>query len=305
MQAFKTLTAKHNLILLFMVVLPLVSLFTLIMWILHTPDPSVKTMVAIDSNSLLPHRYAGPCLNCHQILPGAPTAMNRANMHAFRLTDVERQLLMAGQSVEVPTLRQKLSIPAITRSDILPHRYVGVCTNCHLVLDVRPTPGYMQEAMRRATQHLLKSDLTAVGVAWGGFAADHRHSLTRRLWGYTAIPLFVLAAVYVVLRQIVRLNPTAYQGRFPLDGWLVVHQWCAVGFTAAATMHGYYSDRGNNFLHLAFVAAVSLTLIGAALRYLAISDGPGRATLLLHTQRALFMGLLAVGIIGHFFADFR
>jgi hypothetical protein len=212
---------------------------------------------------------------------------------------------MAGQSVEVPTLRQKLSIPAITRSDILPHRYVGDCTNCHLILDVRPTAAYMQEAMRRATQHLLKSDLTAVGVAWGGFTSDHRYARTRRLWGYTAIPLFVLTAVYVVLRQMVRVNPTVYQTRFPLGGWLVVHQWCAVGFTAAATMHGYYSDRGNNFLHLAFVAAVSLTLIGAALRYLAFADGPGRATLLLHTQRLLFMGLLAVGIIGHFFADFR
>jgi hypothetical protein len=234
-----------------------------------------------------------------------PTAINRANMHLFRLTDSERQLLLAGQSVEVPTLRQKLSIPAITRSDILPHRYVGVCTNCHLVLDVRPTPAYMQEAMRRAGQHLLKSDLTAVGVAWGGFAADHRHGRTRRLWGYTAIPLFVLASVYVVLRQLVRWNKAAYEGRFPLGAWLVVHQWCAIAFTAAATMHGYYSDRGNNFLHLAFVSAVSLILIGAALRYLATTDGPGRATLLLYTQRLLFLGLIAVGVIGHFFADFR
>jgi hypothetical protein len=159
--------------------------------------------------------------------------------------------------------------------------------------------------MRRASQHLLHSDLTAVGVAWGGFASDHRHARTRRLWGFTAIPLFVLATVYVVLRQMVRLNPTAYQHRFPLGGWLVVHQWCAIGFTAAATMHGYYSDRGNNFLHLAFVSAVSLTLIGAALRYLAAADGPGKATLLLHTQRLLFVALIAVGVIGHFFANFR
>ncbi len=305
MQLWKTVTAKHNLILAFMVVLPLLGLFGCIMWILHTPEPRVKIPVAIDSNSLLPHRYAGPCLNCHRILPGAPTAINRANMHLFRLTDAERQLLLAGQSVEVPTLRQKLSIPAITRSDILPHRYVGVCTNCHLVLDVRPTPAYMQEAMRRAGQHLLRSDLTAVGVAWGGFASDHRHTRTRRLWGYTAIPLFVLAIVYVVLRQLVRWNKAAYEGKFPLGAWLVVHQWCAVAFTAAATMHGYYSDRGNNFLHLAFVSAVSLTLIGAALRYLATTDGPGRATFLLYTQRLLFLGLIAVGVIGHFFADFR
>ena len=34
---------------------------------LHKPTPRIKTAVVINRNSLLPHRFSGPCLNCHRI----------------------------------------------------------------------------------------------------------------------------------------------------------------------------------------------------------------------------------------------
>ena len=50
-----------------LIVLP-VGLFVWFMWHLHTPSPRPKTSVVITRNSLLPHRFAGPCLNCHRIV---------------------------------------------------------------------------------------------------------------------------------------------------------------------------------------------------------------------------------------------
>ena len=305
MQLWKFATAKSTRILLLMVVFPLVGLSVTLMYILHTPEPSVKAPVAIDRNSLLPHRFAGPCMNCHQIREVGPVPMNAGNMSHFKLTKTEQQLLLAGQRVETLGLSRKLSIPAITRSDILPHSFVGVCSNCHLVLDVHPSRAYMQTGFRHAGQPLLYSDLGVAQIARGGVHARPRRSRLRVLWGLLALPLFGLTLVYIVLQLITRSNPAAYRGSFALDTWRVVHQWCAVGFTAVAMLHWYYSDRGNNFLHLAFVALVSLAGLGCVLWFRMRQEGAGRATIQLHLQRFGFFALIVLVVLGHFFADFR
>lgn len=300
MNVKRTVAAKHNLILLFMVVLPLVSVAIGVLYILHTPHPSVKAPVAIDRNSLLPHLYAGPCINCHQIVERGPVRLSWANMDRFRLSEVDRKLLIAGQRVEVATLGQTLRIPAITRSDTLPHDYVGVCSNCHLVLDVRPSVPYMQEAMARAGQHLLALDLSAADIARGGMDADASRPRSRILWGYAAIPLFLLTSVFVMLRFV---QGAAGAPAGSLGWWRTIHPWAGGAFSGAALMHFYYSDKGNNFLHLALVTVVALTLGGCVLLIQSLTL-PSRPGGLLHLgQRSLFVALIALLILGHLVAQ--
>lgn len=279
-----------------LMVLPLATVAFVVLWALHRPDPQAKPMAAIDRNSLLPHRYAGPCGNCHRILENGPVALNRNTMGSFQLSQRERSLLLAGQRVDVPTLSQKLSIPAITRTDILPHPFLGVCCNCHVILNVQPSATYMREAMGRAFQPLGASELGANAIAHGGFAEDERRARNRVILGYLALPLALLTMVFVALRW-----SGARGGR--LQNWCVLHQLSGLAFAAAAVLHWYYSDRGNNFLHLAFVGVLWLTLAGLILRVRLRRDS-ARGGLLLHTQRFLTFILLALVVLGHFFSRY-
>lgn len=298
----KPFIPKRNLAAIVLMAAPTLALAIGAFWLLHTPKPGVKTPVAINRNSLLPHRYAGPCLNCHRIADIGPVALNRDNMRAYSLTALEQRLLLAGQRVEVPTTSQQLRIPAITRVDTLPHPYVGVCSNCHVILDVHPSRAFMEASMRRARQRLSGLDLAPAGIARAGVEPDPARSRYRITWGYVALPLLVLASVYIVLR---RFAGDSEEDQERLAPWLAVHQWAAAAFAAAAAMHWYYSDRGNNFLHLAYVAVVWLLVGGLMLRFRRSRPDLAGSRTLLVAQRAVFVVFIVLLGVGHFLAAFH
>jgi hypothetical protein len=177
-----------------LIVVPASALALAAIWRLHGANPEIGSPLPINRNSLLPHRYAGPCVNCHRIVEVGPIAMNRDNLHAFRLSTQEQRLLSAGQRVEVPTISQLLRIPAITRNDGLPHPYVGVCSNCHVVLDVHSSPALMARAMQLARQPLVGSDLAPAAIARAGVRVDPERASHRVAWGWVALPLLVLTS---------------------------------------------------------------------------------------------------------------
>jgi hypothetical protein len=285
-------------------VLPLCVLLAYV-WHLHTPNPNVKVPVQIDRNRLLPHRYAGPCMTCHKIAEVGPIAMNRDNMHAFRLNATEQRLLLAGQRVEVPTPAQKFGIPAITPDDILPHPYVGVCSNCHIVLDVRPPEAFINRAMQRAHQPLTGLGLGADQIARGGHQEDFRRALYRAVWGFVGLALLGPACIYIGMRLLERMRPSVYAGKFKSEEWLAVHAWCAGLFSLVTILHWYYSDRGNNLLHIAFVVVVWMTTAGLVLRH-GWAHGKSRPDApLLRLQRWFFLILAGLVGVGHFLAEFR
>lgn len=285
-----------------LIVVPIVVIAVTVIWRLHGAHPDIGAPLAINRNSLLPHRYAGPCMNCHRIIDVGPIAMNRNNFKAFRLSEREQRLLLAGQRVEVPTVSQLLRIPAITRTDSLPHPFVGVCSNCHVVLDVRPSPELMARAMELARQPLVGADLAPAVIARAGVRVDETRARYRVAWGWVALPLLLLTSVYVVLRHLARVTPGA---QWPLERWLTIHAWAGGAFAVAASMHWYYSDRGNNFLHLALVAILWLVVGGSLLRLRIARSGPGNGRALLHTQRVVFLALIGLAAAGHFLASFR
>lgn len=283
------------------------ALCVAVLWVLHHPNPRVIAPVAIDRNSLLPHHYAGPCMNCHRINEIGPVSINANNMNAFALSPMERQLLRAGQRVDVPGLSQKLRIPAITRTQNLPHSYVGVCCNCHVVLDVHPTPEFMNEALRMARVPLSIKASDAVLTARGGAVWDATRERNRRGWGYVA--LFTL--VTAVAAAAVRRAQFARAGHAPSDSkehgnamCLTIHGWAAATFCVAAMFHWYYSDRGNNLLHLALVLLSAISAVGVLLRHRLFTDTASGSRILWHVKRSavvLFIGLL---VFGHLFSGF-
>lgn len=279
---------------------------------LHTPQNRPRTSIVLHRNSLLPHQFAGPCSNCHTVEDVGPVAMNANTMHLFNLMPRDRELLKAGQRVEVPSLYQRLQTPAITRSDTLPHAFVGVCSNCHIVLDVKPTRAYMQDSMQKAYQPLIggspflaRWQHEANPIVTGGRAIpSHRRELYRNVTGYTALALFLFSCVYIVMRQLVRRDPARYKGQFDLKGWLYAHRWLSICFTTVATLHWYFSDRGNNALHISLLIVFWLTLAGFLLQSRRTHRVINKKMRLLHTQRAMFVALLVLLVVGHLFAGF-
>jgi hypothetical protein len=273
-------------------------------WLTRGTQPRVKTWVVINRNSLLPHRFAGTCENCHRVQEIGPVAMNRENMRLFMLRGQDRQLLLAGQRVDVPSIAQLTRMPAIWRSDPLPHTYVGVCSNCHIVLNVRPSDAVAAQAMRRAYQPLSSMDLTPEQLARAGAKVRTPRELYRNIWGFAALALLVMSCVYVVMRMLMKSYPARFKGKFDLKKWFTVHEWASLAFAVAAISHWYCSDRGNNLLHIALLVVIWLTVAGLVLRYRMTQQDVRKDVRLLHTQRGLFFGLLALLIIGHFFAGY-
>jgi hypothetical protein len=291
---------RQNLILLVLVILPLVGIFGYVMFLLHTPNPQHRTPVVLDRSSLLPHRYAGPCMNCHRIQPSTPIAINTQNASRLRLTDRDRILVYAGQRVDRPPVGLGTVTPAITRIDILAHSYVGVCSNCHVVLDIHPSPLFMKKAMLRAQQSLLDGRLTPDEVAHGGAQLDRTRALIRDACGYAALLFLALSSVFMVLRGL----PRDESGAPPRwRDWLVVHEWSAVGFALATFAHWYYSDRGNNFLHVALVLIAWLTIEGLLLRARLAKGSAHRNLRMVHTQRVLFFAVAALLVMGHLLSN--
>jgi hypothetical protein len=158
----------------------------------------------------------------------------------------------------------------------------------------------MQKAMQLAAQPLVGSDLAPAAIARAGSLVDQEHARYRVGWGYVALPLLLLTSVFIALRQLPRTRLPAQAG---LDPWLTVHQWAGGAFALAAAMHWYYSDRGNNFLHLALVAIVWLVLAAIVLGFRRARGRAGGR--LLHTQRWVFLALILLAGMGHFLAPFR
>lgn len=298
------ITAKNWLVLLVLLIVPAVGGLGYVLWELHTPKPRIRTPITITRNSLLPHRFAGICENCHQILDIGPVEMSKDNMRLFNLTFEQRQLLVAGQRVDAPSLLQRLRVPAISRSDSLPHPYVGVCSNCHLILDIKPTQEFRQRAMRRAYQPLILSTAMNERVAHGGVRERDTRETLRNVFGFSALALFLGSCVFIVMRFLLKTYPHVYKGKFKIKPWFVAHEWFSVAFCIATILHWHFSDRGNTFLHVALLLVIWLTLAGYVLRYRLASKEANKSLRLLHTQQYMFLGLIVLVVIGHLFAEF-
>jgi hypothetical protein len=68
--------------------------------------------------------------------------------------------------------------------------------------------------------------------------------------------------------------------------------------------HWYFSDRGNNFLHIALLITIWLTLAGYVLRYRMAEKDLQKNVKLVHGQRGLSVVLLVLLLVGHLFAEF-
>lgn len=280
-----------------------VLLGAILLWELHTPEPATRTPVVINRNALLPHDFAGPCMNCHRIQEVGPTELSTHNMVAYNLTARERELVGAGQRVVPPTLAMRTRIPAITRDDLLPHSYVGVCSNCHIVLDLSPSASYLESALANARTPLPLRQSAHPGPTVDD-SLDHesfelREEL-RTLSGLVALALFLISAAYVVMRILLRRDPKRWRKRFDLKKWMTIHQWTSVGVCVTALVHWHYSDRGNNFLHIAVLILFWLGAAGFTMRARSISHKSARKGVrLVHTQRYLFLGLIVLLVVGH------
>ena len=75
-----------------------ISILTIGYWVvvmpLHNAQPRMMTNEIITRNSLLEHRFAGICMNCHMIQEIGPVPINRENMPMLPLDRKERMLVM-------------------------------------------------------------------------------------------------------------------------------------------------------------------------------------------------------------------
>jgi hypothetical protein len=243
-------------------------------------------------------------MNCHTIEEVGPVPMNKANGHLFKLTAKQRQLLMAGQRVDVPSPLQRLRTPAILRDDVFPHDYVGVCSNCHLILNIRPRKEFFTAAMQQAYLPLQTGVMSRDRLVRGGERERHDREFYRNIWGFVALCLFLVSIVYIGIKTMIRIDRN-YAKKFKIKKWFTAHEWASSGFAAAAVFHWYYSDRGNNFLHLALIIVLWLTGAGYVLRYKLAEKDAKQNVRLVHTQQYLFYGLITLLVVGHFFAEFE
>jgi hypothetical protein len=297
-------TARKGIVLLVLLILPVTGGLAYLLWELHTIKPVVRTPVVINRNSLLPHRFAGVCENCHRVAEVGPAEMNMDNMQLFNLSPQKRQLLLAGQRVEAPSLLQRLRVPALKRTEWLPHPYVGVCSNCHLLLDIKPGTETAMTTMRLAYQPVVTANMSPERVAKGGVRERNGREFVRNLFGFIALGLGLVAVVYIVMRILLNKYPGKFKGKFKIKPWFTAHEWCSTGFCLAVIVHWYFSDRGNNFLHIALLIVIWLTLAGYVLRYRMAEKTTQKGVRLVHGQRTLSLVLLVLLVVGHLFAEF-
>jgi hypothetical protein len=195
-------------------------------------------------------------------------------------------------------------VPAIKRSESLPHPYVGVCSNCHVILDVPPSPLAAQRAFARAYQPLSMNTMSQERVVKGGIRVSGSREFWRNLFGFVALGLGLTACVYVFMRYLMNRFPAVLKGKIKIKPWFTAHEWCSSGFCVATILHWYFSDRGNNFLHISLFLVIWLTAAGYALRYRMGEKATQKGVRLLHSQRWLFVALLVLLIVGHVFAEF-
>jgi hypothetical protein len=298
------MSTRNAAILVVLVILPAVGILGYLLWELHTPKPEIRTPVVVNRNSLLPHRFAGVCENCHRVADVGPVEMNKDNIQLFNLTAQQRQLLLAGQRVEAPSILQRIRVPAIKRTEWLPHPYVGVCSNCHIILDIKPSEEAALAALRKSYQPVATGNPTAERIAQGGTRERGGRQLARNVFGFTALGFGLVGCVYIVMRLLLNRWPQTYRGKFKIKPWFTAHEWCSTGFCLSVLAHWYCSDRGNNFLHISLLIVIWLTLAGYVLRYRMAEKQMQKNVRLVHGQRGLSLVLLALLLVGHVFAEF-
>lgn len=264
----------------------------------------------ITRTSLLPHEFAGVCEGCHLILETPIVQVDRETVARFAVSDQDRALVMAGQQVVMPTMVHRLQAPLLGGETVLPHRYVGVCSNCHRVVDLGGSPP-SPAAMAQARTRLLDRDLDPGQIARASSAPQS--SLLRVLnytFGAVALALFLLGMVYVVLKLVILSKPRAQQGRYRkqyhLKRWFQVHVWALPASTVAIVAHWLCSTRGNALLHLSLVLSIVLMVSGLLLRYRIHRLPFGTAGMRwLHTQRVLTCMLIVAAVVGHLLVPMR
>jgi hypothetical protein len=141
-------------------------------------------------------------------------------------------------------------------------------------------------------------------ISRGGVREREGREFLRNLFGFIALGLFLCACVYIAMRFLMRTYPDVYKGKFKIKPWFTAHEWCSTAFCFAAILHWHFSDRGNTFLHVALLIVIWLTVAGYVLRYRVAEKETSKSLRLLHTQRWLFVGLVVLLVVGHFFAEF-
>jgi hypothetical protein len=171
-------------------------------------------------------------------------------------------------------------------------------------LDVGPSAAAAQIAFVRAYQPLAANVMTEERIAKGGSREKGGREFWRNLFGFVALGLGLTACVYVVMRYLMNRFPAVLKGKIKIKPWFTAHEWCSSGFCVATILHWYFSDRGNNLLHISLLLVIWLTIAGYALRYRVGEKTTQKHVRLLHSQRWLFVALLVLLIVGHLFAEF-
>jgi hypothetical protein len=172
----------------------------------------------------------------------------------------------------------------------------------------------MNEAMRNARQPLSGQGMDSALTARGGAIWDATRARSRRSWGYVALVTLVAAVAAMVVRRRelgrarTRDKPSdaddGQRGRGAAALSLTIHGWSAAAFCAATTCHWYYSDRGNNLLHLALVLLSGLSAGGVLLRHRLFGDNASGSRVLWHAKRVAFVVFVGLLAVGHLFANF-
>ncbi len=272
------------------------------MWV--SPDPIMPTWIpTIDRRALLPHLYAGICMNCHVVLGELPTLPVGPDTPG--LLPVDQELVRAGQRVLVPTPMQALKAPLITRESILPHVFKGECSNCHSIVQAGrgASPEYLAQGLQLARTRLVGRGLSDSEIARAQI--DPRasvRSIAMISAGIVALGLFLVSMVYVVMKTLIKLDPKKWRARIDIKKWFRIHEWSSIALAAVAVVHWLLSEQGNAFLHVSLLLLVGLAISGVAYRARALK-AHRKSMRWVHTQRSLTYVLIALAIAGHLMID--
>jgi hypothetical protein len=256
---------------------------------------------SITRSSLLPHRFAGLCMNCHAILGGAPLPISKEHVARLKLTPEEQILVRAGQRVEVPSVFQDIKAPLLARDAVLPHSFRGVCSNCHSVVHAGsgPSQEMLLRGLTQARQRLVAQNLPDREIAFAGSAPI---GPTRRVLQYVsgalALLMFLVSMVYIGMKVLVRKDKK-YRKLFNMKRWFQIHEWSSYLFALFAVLHWLLSEQGNSLLHLSLVLIVALTLSGLGFRYKILAKANKKRMRWVHTQQTMAYVLVFLMVAGH------
>jgi len=253
---------------------------------------------------LLPHHYVGTCKRCHTIRDTVVTPVDIDTVNRLPLTANERALVTSGQRVLTPTPGHVALAPVLQPDAILPHAFVGVCSNCHWVVDLGLGPPPSPAQLGLAHRALTNRGFTASEIAHAQPVRDYGlRTPLHLISGVVALALFLLSVVYVVLKirgaALPRAARRAYAKRVHLKTWFRVHEWASVGFAVAVVVHWALGTRGNALLHVSVILVVLLAASGLLHRYKVGTAAVKAPARWVHTQRFFTCLLLVAVVVGH------